>query len=139
MLGLSSLRSRPRVRFAAVLLPLLPAPGTSESRSPRLTLLGVLRFLPARLAVVVTTLPCVQLVGPLRLLPLRVSGSGPRLTLRRLQTTNPPPTTRAPSIRSRWRATLRTRRAAGANVVREEEEVVVDGDEGDHLSTAWDL
>ena len=132
MLGLLSLRSRPRARFAAVLL-LRPPPGVRESRLPRLTLLGVQRCLPALLAAAATTQPCGQLAGPRLLLPLRVNGLGLRQTLRRLQTTTLAPTTMTLCIQSRWRATSRTRRVAGANVVREEEEVVVDGDEGDHL------
>ena len=142
-------RKRLLVLSDAVLLPPVWSglTGVTGLRMPRLILLlllhGVLRFLPVRLAVEATTLPCVQLVGPLRLLPLRASGSAPRLTSRRLRTTNPPPTTiightLAPSIRSRWRVTSRTLKVVGENVAREEE-VVVAGGEGDHVPTARDL
>ena len=122
-LGRSILRSRLPVRFAVAPLLHLPAQ----------ILLGVPLCLPARLAVAATTMRCVLLAVPRLPLSLRRTGLVPHQMLRRTITTTRAPTARTLVTQSAWRATSRTLKKVRANVVKKGEEVVVDGDAGDHL------
>ena len=122
-LGCPTLRSRFPDRFAVALLLHLPAQ----------ILLGVPLCLPARLAVAATTMRCALLAVPRLPLSLRRTGLVPHQMLRRTITTTRAPTAKTLVTQSAWRATSRTLKKVRANVMKREEEVVVDGDAGDHL------